>query len=100
MYTLQALWTQAREGLNVTTLICNNGSYRIVGVELMRAGVTETGEAARALMSLENPPLDWVKLAAGMGVPGVRVETAEELMREMERAFSEPGPRLIEALLG
>jgi acetolactate synthase I/II/III large subunit len=99
MYTLQALWTQAREGLNVTTLICNNGSYRIVGVELLRAGVQETGEAARALMSLENPPLDWVKLAAGMGVPGVRVETAEGLARETERALREPGPRLIEALL-
>lgn len=99
MYTLQALWTQAREGLNVTTLICNNQSYKIIGVELWRAGVTQFGPQARSLMSLSGPPLDWVKLAAGMGVPGVRVETAEALVSAFERALGEAGPHLIEAVL-
>jgi acetolactate synthase-1/2/3 large subunit len=99
MYTLQALWTQAREQLNVTTLICNNRSYRILGVELHRAGVTEFGPQARNLISLGNPPLDWVSLARGLGVPGVRVETADALVSELDRALSEPGPHLIEMML-
>src|SRR5512146_924665 len=99
MYTLQALWTQAREGLNVTTLLCNNRRYRILQVELARAGVTEPGPKARSLTSLGNPNLDWVALAKGMGVPGVRVETAEALSQELERALKEPGPRLIEMII-
>jgi len=99
MYTVQSLWTQAREGLNVTTLICNNRRYRILQVELARAGINEPGAAARSLTSLGNPNLDWVALAQGMGVPGVRVETAETLARELERALNEPGPHLIEMLM-
>lgn len=99
MYTLQALWTQAREGLNVTTLICNNRSYRILGVELKRAGVSEFGPQARNLIGLVNPALDWVSLASGLGVPAARVETTEQMRRELERALSEPGPHLIEMML-
>jgi acetolactate synthase-1/2/3 large subunit len=99
MYTLQALWTQAREGLNVTTLLCNNRSYRILQVELHRSGVTEPGRKARSLTDLSNPDLDWVRLARGMGVPAVRVESAEALSENLRRAFSEPGPQLIEAML-
>jgi acetolactate synthase-1/2/3 large subunit len=99
MYTVQALWTQAREGLNVTTLLCNNRRYRILQVELARAGVTEPGPKARSLTSLGNPNLDWVALAKGMGVPGVRVETAEALCQELERALKEPGPKLIEMMI-
>jgi acetolactate synthase-1/2/3 large subunit len=98
MYTLQSLWTQAREQLNVKTIICNNRSYRILGIELMRAGVKEFGKQAQSLMNLTDPALDWVQLAQGMGVPAVRVETAEELTGELERALSEAGPRLIEAV--
>jgi acetolactate synthase I/II/III large subunit len=98
MYTLQSLWTQAREQLNVKTIICNNRSYRILGIELMRAGVKEFGKQAQSLMNLTDPALDWVQLAQGMGVPAVRVETAAELMRELERALSEAGPRLIDAV--
>ncbi len=74
MYTVQALWTQAREQLNVTTLICNNRSYRILGYELMRAGVSEIGPQARNLIGLANPLIDWVQLASSLGVPAVRVE--------------------------
>jgi acetolactate synthase-1/2/3 large subunit len=99
MYTLQALWTQAREGLNVTTLLCNNRRYRILQVELARAGITEPGPKARSLTSLGNPNLDWVALAKGMGVPGVRVETAEALSQELARSLAEPGPKLIEMII-
>src|SRR5205814_9201487 len=73
MYTVQALWTQAREGLNVTTLLCNNRRYRILQVELARAGITEPGSKARSLTSLANPEIEWARMAAGMGVPAVRV---------------------------
>lgn len=99
MYTLQALWTQARESLNVTTVLCNNRSYRILQVELSRAGVTEPGQKARSLTDLSNPNIDWTSLAKGLGVPGVQVETSEALVRELERSFSTPGPMLIEVIL-
>jgi acetolactate synthase-1/2/3 large subunit len=99
MYTVQALWTQAREQLNVTTLICNNRRYRILQVELARAGVTEPGRKARALTSLAQPEIEWAKIAAGMGVPAVRVDNAETLCVELARALGEPGPNLIELLI-
>ena len=99
MYTLQALWTQARESLSVTTLLCNNRSYRILQFELARAGVTEPGRKARSLTDLSNPDIDWTSLARGMGVAGVRVETAEALTRELERSLATPGPTLIEMML-
>jgi acetolactate synthase-1/2/3 large subunit len=99
MYTVQALWTQAREGLNVTTLICSNRSYRILQVELTRAGITSYGPNAKALTELTKPPIDWVRLAQGFGVPGVTVSTAEDLARELGKALIEPGPHLIEMLL-
>lgn len=99
LYTLQALWTQAREGLDVVTLVCANRSYRILQIELARAGVAEPGPAARALTDLGHPDLDWVELAGGFGVPGVRVATSESLQLELERALAEPGPRLIEVSL-
>lgn len=98
MYTLQALWTQARERLNVKTIILNNRSYRILGIELMRAGAKEIGKQAQSLMALTQPAIDWVSLAKGMGVPGARVETAEDLAGELERALAEAGPQLIEAI--
>jgi acetolactate synthase I/II/III large subunit len=99
MYTLQSLWTQAREGLNVKTLICANRSYNIIKIELDRAGYTEPGAGSLSLIDLGNPNLDWVSLSKGMGVPGVSVETAEELARELRIALAEPGPRLIEMVL-
>ena len=73
--------------------------YRILQVELARAGVTEPGPKARSLTSLGLPNLDWVALAKGMGVPGARVETAEALCQELERALEEPGPKLIEMMM-
>ena len=82
MYTLQALWTQAREELNVTTLVCSNPSYRILKVELSRDGVTSFGPTVRDLTELQEPAIDWVKIAEGFGIPGVRGTTAEDLTRE------------------
>lgn len=99
MYTLQALWTQAREGLNVTTLICSNRQYQILEIELRRAGIEQKGEKARNLIGLDNPVLDWVSLARGMGVSAVAVETAEGLVKELEIALQEAGPHLIEVCL-
>jgi acetolactate synthase-1/2/3 large subunit len=99
MYTPQALWTQAREGLDVTTVLLANRSYRILQIELARAGVSEPGRCARSLTELGGPILDWLALARGLGVPGSRATTTEELAHALERAFAEPGPHLIEAVL-
>jgi acetolactate synthase-1/2/3 large subunit len=99
MYTLQSLWTQAREGLNVTTVIYANNTYEIIKVELARAGVDNPGPRANALADFRDAPLDWVALARGHGVPGVRVERAEDLVREIKKAIAEPGPHLIEAAM-
>jgi acetolactate synthase-1/2/3 large subunit len=99
MYTLQSLWTQAREQLNVTTIICNNRSYRILGIEMARAGVKTLGPQAKRLVGLTEPSLDWVSLSQGLGVPATRADNAESLAQQLERALAEPGPRLIEAML-
>ena len=97
MYTVQSLWTQAREKLNVTTVVYANNTYEIIKAELARAGIENPGPRAGALTDFRNDPLDWVSLAKGHGVPGVRVEKAEDLVHEMEAALAEPGPHLIEA---
>ena len=99
LYTLQSLWTQAHEGLNVTTVICANRCYRILRVELARAGITEPGPNALALTGFERPAPDWVALGQGFGVPSERVETVEALRRVLLRALDEPGPHLVEAVL-
>jgi acetolactate synthase I/II/III large subunit len=99
MYTVQALWTQAREQLNVTTIVCSNRAYRILQIEAARAGNTEPGRQARSLTELHPPEIRWTDLARGLGVPGVRVETADDLVKHLERALKEPGPSLIEAML-
>jgi acetolactate synthase-1/2/3 large subunit len=99
LYTLQALWTQAREQLHVVTLLCANRCYRILQIEMARAGIAEPGPQARALTDLSHPEIDWPSLARSLGVPGVRADTAEALARELGRALAEPGPHLIEAVL-
>jgi acetolactate synthase-1/2/3 large subunit len=99
MYTIQALWTQAREGLDVTTILLDNASYAILNFELKRVGAEQEGPAARSLLDLSNPSLDFVKLAQGMGVGAARAETCEELGTGLEQAFAEPGPHLVHAVL-
>ena len=97
MYTLQALWTQAREGLDVKTIVCANREYRILKLELGRAHIDPAGPAATSLTDLRDPLLDWVSLARGMGVPGEAADSAEGFTRALERALATPGPYLIEA---
>jgi len=99
MYTLQALWTQAREQLDVTTVICNNRRYRILQVELARAGVNEPRRKARSLTSLADPEINWSAMANGMGVPAVRVDTADALVTQLGRGLGEKGPSVIEILI-
>jgi acetolactate synthase-1/2/3 large subunit len=99
MYTLQALWTQAREGLNVTTVLLANRSYAILNMELQRVGAGAGGPLSRRLLDLTEPDLDFVSLAKGMGVPAQRVETAEALTAALEKSYGEPGPTLIEVPL-
>ncbi|MGB7655729.1 MAG: acetolactate synthase large subunit [Novosphingobium sp.] len=99
MYTCQALWTMAREQLDVTTIILNNGSYAILNIELMRVGVQNPGPKALSMLDLKNPGLGWTKISEGMGVPAVRCETAEEFDAALKDALAAKGPRLIEAML-
>ena len=99
MYSLSALWTQARERLDVTTVILNNGSYAILRMELQRVGAAETGGKAAALLDLAPPSIDFVALATGLGVPATRARTCEELAEQLRVAFGEPGPHLIDAML-
>ncbi len=99
MYTLQALWTQAREGLNVTTVVLSNRSYAILNIELHRVGAEAGGPQARRLLDLTDPELDFCDLARGMGVPARRVENAEDLVSALETGMRERGPNLIEVQL-
>ncbi len=96
LYTLQALWTQARESLNITTLICSNRSYNILKIELSRSGITSPGRYAQSLTDLSSPDMDWVQISQGMGVPAVSVDSCEALAKELNIALDEPGPHLIE----
>ncbi|MEM1437164.1 MAG: acetolactate synthase large subunit [Pseudomonadota bacterium] len=99
MYTLQALWTQAREQLDVTTIIFANRKYAILQVEFMRVGAHNPGRRAMDMMELDRPNLDWVALAAGMGVPGTQASSAGALSSALEHSLATPGPYLIEAVL-
>jgi acetolactate synthase I/II/III large subunit len=98
-YSVQALWTQARENLDVVTIIGANRRYQILEVELLRAGVTQGGPIARSTLRLDRPFLNWVKIAEGFGIPAVAVDSAKDFARELERALIQKGPRLIEAII-
>ena len=98
MYTLQSLWTQARERLDVTTVICANRSYAILNVELARFGL-DANPQALSMLDIGNPDLDWTALARGMGVEASRAETAAEFAAQFEDAMNARGPRLIEAVI-
>jgi acetolactate synthase-1/2/3 large subunit len=99
MYTIQALWTMAREGLDVTVLILANRGYRILRGEMANLGVERYGQNAARMFDIEQPELDFVALASGHGVPGERVTTAEALSDALARSSSASGPALIEAIL-
>ena len=99
MYTLQALWTQARESLDVTTVIFANRSYAILNIELTRVGAGEPGPRAISMLDLHNPELDWVKLASGMGVEASRATSVEQFATQFASAMKHRGPRLIEVVV-
>jgi len=99
MYTLQALWTQARESLDVTTVIFANRSYAILNIELARVGAGDPGPKAFSMLDLHNPELDWVKLASGMGVEASRATSVEDFAHQFAGAMKDRGPRLIEVVL-
>ena len=99
MYTIQALWTMAREKLDVITIIFANRSYAILNVELQRVGAVGAREKAKAQLDLRNPPLDFVAMGQSMGVASTRATTTEEFLSAFEHALGTPGPHLIEALV-
>ncbi len=99
MYTLQSLWTIARENLDVTILVFANRSYRILTGELSNVGVLNPGPRASDMLSLRRPDLGWVSMSKGLGVDAVRVGTTEELQRAFGAGLAEPGPFLIEVAL-
>ena len=99
MYTLQALWTQARYGLNVLTLIWANRSYAILRGELASVGAQNPGRKALDMLSLGNPDLNWVQLAKGMGVEGRRVTTIDELVSAFRAGLAAQGPFLVEVMI-
>lgn len=100
MYTIQALWTMAREGLDVTTIIFNNASYSVLNVELERVGAdASVGNKAKSQLDLHGPVLDFARLAQGMGVHAARASTAEDFCKALDYALAQPGPHLIEAVV-
>ena len=98
-YTIQSLWTQAREQLNVVTILCSNRKYGILQVEFERAGIDPNAIITEKMTSLDNPPLDWASIATGFGVPSSRADTLDQLQIDFSRALNEPGPFLIEATI-
>ncbi|MCU1353745.1 MAG: acetolactate synthase large subunit, partial [Acidimicrobiales bacterium] len=99
LYTLQALWTMAREQLDVTTILFNNRSYAVLNMELARVGAAEVGPKAKSMLDLTRPDLDFVALATGLGVPATRATTGEDFTDQLRTALATPGPTLIEAIV-
>ena len=98
-YTPQALWTMAREGLDVTVVCCANDSYAILNYELSRVGATAGGERAKAMLDLTGPTLDLAATARSYGVPAETVTTADELVVAFDKSLATPGPSFISARL-
>ena len=98
MYTVQSLWTQARERLDVTTVILSNRKYQILLGELANVGANP-GRTALEMMDLGNPDLNWPKMAEAMGVEGARTDTADGFADLLASALKRKGPFLIELLI-
>lgn len=99
MYTIQSLWTQARENLNVTTIIFANNSYAILKAEYANMGAGTPGARALSMIDIDKPRIDWLAMARSMGVPAVAVETADGFHKAMVNSTRESGPCLIEVRL-
>jgi acetolactate synthase-1/2/3 large subunit len=96
MYTIQSLWTQAREGLNVVTIVFANRIYQILRGEFDGVGAGEPGQRALDMLRIDRPTIDFVALAKGMGVAGRAVDNIDDFNKALAEAIAEPGPRLIE----
>src|SRR5205814_9495735 len=94
MYTVQVLWTMAREGLNKTAVIWANRTYQILKGEFDNVGDGRPGQKAKDMLEIGRPDLDWVALATGMGVPAGRAADCESLTKQLQRGLAEPGPYL------
>jgi acetolactate synthase-1/2/3 large subunit len=99
MYTMQGLWTAARENLHVITILLNNKSYAILNMELDRVGATAQSERSRSLLSLDKPVIDFTAMGRALGVNASRAEDNETFVKAFKRALSEPGPHLIEVMM-
>jgi len=99
MYTVQALWTLARENLDVTVVVFANNSYRILNIEMSRTGAGEAGPQAAKLLGLGDPSIDWISLAKGLGLPAMRCTTGEEFEKAFAGAMTQRGPMFIEAVI-
>jgi len=99
MYTNQALWSMAREGADVTTIVFVNHSYRILNIELYRTGAGNPGPTAKNMLSIGGPDIDWVQLSTSMGVPAVEATTAEAFDAALAEAIAASGPKLIAAVV-
>ncbi|HEX3366768.1 acetolactate synthase large subunit [Phenylobacterium sp.] len=99
MYTIQALWTMARENLDITVVVFANYTYRILNIEMQRTGAGDAGPQARKLLDLGDPKIDFVALAEGLGLPAVRCETAEAFEAAIAAAMAQRGPMFIEAAI-
>ena len=99
LYTIQSLWTMAREQLDVTVVLFSNRVYGILDTEFARMCAQEPGRQAKAQLELGNPDVDFVSLGTGLGVGSRRVDTADELSRALDQAIADPGPHLIEVVI-
>lgn len=99
MYTVQGLWTAARENLDILFVIYSNSAYAILRLEMQNVGVTHFDRNAERMLRLDGPPLDWVAMARGMGVEAARAETTERFADLYMAALRRPGPFLIEAII-
>jgi acetolactate synthase I/II/III large subunit len=95
----QALWTHAREQLDILTVVFANRRYQILRQELANVGAAAGGPRAEALMDLGRPDIDWVSLARSFGVEAFRAATAAELARHLRAGLAIEGPALVEVVL-
>jgi acetolactate synthase-1/2/3 large subunit len=99
LYTCQALWTMARENLDVTVVLLSNRAYATLYGELAKVGVTEAGPGALGMIRLDQPAIGWPEIAKGFGVPGVRTSGCAAFARALSHALAMKGPALVEAVL-
>jgi len=96
MYTIQSLWTQAREGLNVLTIVFANRIYQILRGEFDGVGAGDPGQRAMDMLKIDGPTIDFVSLAKGMGVPARSVDNVDDFVKALAEGVADKGPRLIE----